>query len=198
MLAWAGGMASSADRMVDPDTYVVLVEPTSMIEAQTKKLKAEGRLSDDNMPIYRPLVGDLVEVFALHNSDGYEVPQRWMFAKIMRNGAEKTWARAFHNTANYWQPVETAREKDGLTTVTAQDDLTPSVLFYDSFWSEPALAGDGDIVVAVDRRTLVVGHTGSPSQMRVLKKMVRLGADAPDLIAKTLLVRRQGHWATYP
>ena len=198
VLTWAGGTVSYAAREVDLDTFVILVQPMSAIDAQKQKLKAEGRLTDENLPVYRPRVGDLVEILAVRNESGFVVPQRWMLAKLFRSGEDKFWGRALFNTGHFAQPVAVQKGQGGLSIVTAQNDLTPSVLLYDPLWSQAALAGEGETVVAVDKVELVVGHTGSPGQMRRLRKMVQLGADAPGLIAKTLLVRRQGHWATYP
>ena len=198
VLTWAGGTATYAAREVDLGTFVILVQPTSAIDAQKEKLKAEGRLTDENLPVYRPLVGDLVEILAVRNESEFEIPQRWMLAKLFRSGEDKLWTRALSNTGHFGQPVAVLPGRGGLTIVTAQNDLTPSVLLYDPLWSQPALAGEGETVVAVDKVELVVGHTGAPGQMRRLREMIRIGADAPALIAKTLLVRRQGHWVTYP
>ena len=199
LLTCLGGGASRAAREVDPAAFVVLIQPSSMIEGQKRRLAAEGRLSDDNLPVSRPLVGDLVEVMALRNGDsGYEVPQRWMFAKLFRKGEAQVWSAALANTAHFWQPVAVQPGSQGLSVVTAMNDLSPSVLLYDPLWSQPALAGKGEIIVLVTTSQLVVGHTGDAGQVRILRDLVRQGADAPALIAKTLLVRRQGHWVTYP
>ena len=195
---WEGEAADSPKRKVDPDAFVVLVQPFSRIDAQRQKLKAEGRLSDQNLPVYRPLVGDLVEVLALSEANQFEVPQRWMLAKLFERGEDKVWDRALLSIGKLSQPIALSPSQAGLTTVTAQNGLAPSVLLYAPLWSQPALAGNGETVVAVVSDGLIVGHTGNPDQMRQLRELVRLGADAQGLLAKRLLVRRGGHWATYP
>ena len=194
----AGGTAGRAARAVDPATWVILVEPTAALDAQRQKLKAEGRLSDDNLPVYRPFVGNLVEVLAVDNGSGYEVPQRWMLTKLFRSGEDRIWNRARSNIGGIAQPVALLPGRDGMTTITAQNGLAPSILLYDPLWSKAALVGEGEIVVAVDSRALIVGHTDNPGQIRELRALVRLGAGSSSLIGKTLIVRRGGRWAAYP
>jgi hypothetical protein len=195
---WAGAQTANAARDINPAEMVILVEPTAAMDAQREKLKSEGRLSDANMPIYRPLVGDLVEVLAINHPEKMEIPQLWMFANIFKDGEEKTWDMALQNTGRLTQPVSTETQRDGMVVVTCPLGFVTSVLLEDQIWSAPELQGSGDIVVMVDSRGLIVSHTRNRKQMSELKRVVADGIDDPNLVAKTLLVRRDGHWEAYP
>jgi len=198
LLTWSGATLAQAARDIDPADMFILVEPTAMIDAQKVKLKDEGRLSDANMPIYRPLVGDLVEMLAIDHQDKLEIPQLWMFTNIFKDGQDKTWVMALRNTSYITEPVQIKTDDDGMLVVTSIRGPVSSVLLEDQIWSTRQFQGNGDIVVLVDQRGLLVGHTRNPKQLRELKKGVALGADDPNLLAKTLLVRRDGHWQVYP
>lgn len=183
---------------IDPADMIILVAPMSAMDAQKEKLKGEGRLSDGNMPIYRPLGGGLVELLAIDHHGGFEVPQLWMFEKIFKDGQDKTWSMALRNTNHLTDPVQFKTEDNGMVAVTSVLGPSDSVLVEDQIWSAPELKGAGDIVVLVDQRGLIVGHTRNPKQLRELKSEVALGANDPNLILKTLLVRRGDHWEAYP
>ena len=183
---------------IDPADIMILIAPMSAMEAQKEKLKNEGRLSSDNMPIYRPLVGDLVEVLAINHGENVEIPQLWMFANIFKAGQEKTWSSALRNTSRITQPVSVQTEQNGDLVVTALNGFSSSVLVEDQIWSSPQFQGAGDVVVMVDRRGLFVGHTRSPKQLQDLKKVLAGSEGNPNLMAKTLLVRRGDHWEVYP
>lgn len=149
LLAWSGATATQAARDIDPADMVVLVAPMAAMDAQKEKLKSEGRLSDDNMPIHRPLVGDLVEVLAINHGGDVEIPQLWMFANIFKQGQQNTWVTALRNTSRITQPVSVETEKNGELVVTTLNGLSSSVLIEDQIWSSPQFQGSGDIVVMV-------------------------------------------------
>ena len=198
VLACSGARVAQAAREFDPADLFIMVEPMAAIEAQKQRLKSEGRLSDDNMPIYRPLAGDLVEVLAINHQDAVEIPQLWMFANIFKSGQDKTWAMALRNTSRLTQPVQVRTEQNGDLVVTTFGYLSPSVLLEDQIWSSPQFNGEGDVVLVVDQRGLLVGHARNPKQLQDLKKILALGANDPNLVAKTLMVRRNGRWEVYP
>ena len=58
----------------------------------------------------------------------------------------------------------------------------------------PAIPGLGRHRRDGDRHGLFVGHTRSPKQLQDLKKVLAASAGDPNLMAKTLLVRRGDHW----
>jgi hypothetical protein len=146
----------------------------------------------------RPFAGDLVEVLAVNNPDSFEIPRTEALSKSLGAVDDKLWDRAEQNTKSLIGKVRGQALSEGVLDVSCARDFAGSLLIFDSLWAADQFPGNGPIVVAAWKSELLVGHAGDTKAMTAMRDVVAEHASDPDLLSQTLLVRRAGHWATYP
>jgi len=107
-------------------------------------------------------------------------------------------AQAINNLKRILPKIEMRRYDDALAIISAGGDYEPSLLLFDDIWSDGQIKFDGDTVVAIPARDvlLVTGSKGRAG-LKALRGMVEKLARGPHRLTDALFVYRDNRFVRF-
>lgn len=182
--------------MLDPDGNPPVTKQNVVAIIKDEEYVA-GFLNQKDPTVREHLVADLWIVYALDFSKITESMGESTM-KELKIAREELRSLALANLRNILP--ETQQHGDGpWYMLTAGGDYTASLLLFDDLWSELQESVEGDIVVAVPARDVVL-FTGSRSQhgIEMVRQKAREIVEGGDhVVSQTLLRRVAGKWSVF-
>lgn len=177
----------------------LLIRPAGFLDEVRKMRARSGKpVLDTDLPVSRPLAGDLVALLGLDHPQSYSYPPRATVEEALPSA--DAWTRALANTDAAVGEIRTEALRDGVAMVTTDSGLAPSLLLLDEIWARAPLKGQGDpIVVVFSRTALLLGHEGDPASIEALVVILKteLAFAGNDLVSDQLFIRRHGRWEVF-
>lgn len=177
----------------------LLIRPVGFLDEVRRMRARSGKpVLDTDLPVRRPLAGDLVVLLGLDHPQSYSYPPRATVEEALPSA--DAWTRALANTDAAVGEIRTEALRDGVAMVTTDSGLAPSLLLLDDVWARAPLKGQGDpIVVVFSRTALLLGHEGDPASIEALVAILKteLAFAGNDLVSDQLFIRRNGRWEVF-
>jgi uncharacterized protein YtpQ (UPF0354 family) len=186
----------SEQQAIDRSRIVPVVKDRGWLAETQRTLKARG-MKDAPLPVFDDLNDDLVVLYAedTPNNIRYLTPDN--FAEL---GLKKAQLRALA-VGNLKKVVPEIKIKKGavVSMITAGGDYEASLLLVDDLWTSGELAVDGEIVVAIPARDVLL-FTGSrkPGGVARLRQLVsEISEKASYRLTDRLFVYRNGKFRRF-
>lgn len=172
----------------DAERTFILIRPAEMFQGLPET-------EPGNAPLQRPLVGDLIAVYAQDNTDSFAYPGQGEVAE-KTGDADDAWDRSRTRTVAALGRVELGQIQPGLySAVPVRDDLGGSLLFSDDFWARPDLRNiGGELAVGVFRDGLILADASNAGAVATARAFLAESRESPNFVSEALLVRREGQW----
>jgi hypothetical protein len=191
--------AEAEDAPLAPADLRLLIRPAGFLDEVGKMRARSGKPTlDTDLPVSRPLAGDLVVLLGLDHPQSYSYPPRATVEEALPSA--DAWTRALTNTGAAVGKIRTEALRDGVSMVTTESGLGPSLLLLDNVWTQAPLKGQGDpIVVVFSRTALLLGHEGDPESIDALVAILKAerAFAGNDLVSDQLFIRRNGRWEVF-
>lgn len=194
-LASAVETASKSEGL-NPQRIIPVIKDAAWIE-EMKRAGKNGGLEEPPRQIVDDFNGDLVIVYA---EDTPTNTSYFSLDKLKDTGIDRKELRdlAISNLRKLLPPVET-HSGELVSMLTAGGDYVASLLLFDELWRDGKLAVDGEIVVAVPSRDVIL-FTGSNNK-EGLKKLQELAsravAEGSYTLTNQLFVYRNGKFQRF-
>jgi hypothetical protein len=177
----------------------LLIRPAGFLEEVRKMRARSGKpVQPGDLQVSRPLAGDLVVLLGLDHPQSYSYPPQATVEETIPSA--DAWTRALANTAAVVGRIRTETLRDGVSMITAESGLAPSLMLLDEVWARAPLKGQGDpIVVVFSRTALLLGHEGDPASIDALLGILKAeqAFAGNDLVSDQLFIRRNGRWQVF-
>lgn len=156
------------------------------------------KLSDDDSPVERPLVADLILFYAFDQPDYFTMVARRDLVRLAldRNSLH---AIAINNLRRIIPPPELHEVFPGAFMLTCGGNFEATTLLLDEVWQQLSAIVPGDLVVAVPARDLVI-ITGSDNHgglAFVRSKVSNILETADHTLTRHFLVKNENGWRLY-
>ncbi|WP_146219067.1 hypothetical protein [Caulobacter sp. D4A] len=178
-------MASSGEKAaLERDKLVVLIRPVEYLQA---------------MPgaelVYKPLVGDFIEVVAVDESESFRLATKDDLAKAGIETAE-AWAAARKNTGEKIGPIEVQSMEPGVWFVTDGASLALNLVSMPERWAAQGIEiKDEAAVVFLQRNVLLIADTADPARLSRFVKFVKANEGEPEVFSTSVFLYRHGNWS---
>ena len=165
-------------------------------------IKDRGWL-DDIAPIFRkhgyePLFEPLNRELVIAYVEDYETRSRYLGSHEDVGDRRDLRARAVVNLKRILPKIQLHQHDDAVAVITAGGNYEPSLLLIDELWSSGQIKVDGDIVVAVPvRDMLLVTGSNSHKGLATVRVMAEKMAEGPYRLTRTLFVYREGRFIVF-
>ncbi|MFT4253496.1 MAG: hypothetical protein QM608_13535 [Caulobacter sp.] len=175
-----GGKQAAFER----DKLVVLIRPVEYLQA---------------MPglelVYKPLVGDFIEVMAIDESESFRLASKDDLAKAGVEAAD-AWAAARKNTGEKIGPFEVEPVGPGVWVVTDGAGLALNLASMPERWAALGIqVKDEAAVVFLQRNVLLIADTADRERFSRFTALVKAGEGEPEVFSTTIFLYRHGNWS---
>jgi uncharacterized protein YtpQ (UPF0354 family) len=191
IIAAALGIAKGSSGVADPNCIVPVIKPRAWMEEGRQAMINRGA-KDVSTPLYEEFTSDLIILYA------YDLPQgmRFVMSDDLKNSKiEQKDLRplACKNLKQVIPKIERHGE-NGFYMLTAGGNYESSLLLLDSIWSSGQMQVQGEIVVVIPARDvlLVTGSQDQEGLARIKKAATELYNKGPYSITPKLFVYRNG------
>ena len=184
-------VAASQDRPLVAERLVVIVRHEDFV-AHGMDL---SDLNEGDVPITRPIGGGLIAIIAQDEPESVSMPPRSTLVERFGN-EDRIWALALANTPRFVGELQVERLGDSsILLVAGQPSYAPSLLVLDQ-WNSEALAGEGNpVVIVVDRDIIIVTRDRDPETLLAMGRVLEgLRQDGTPAISDAVLVLKNGEW----
>jgi len=187
---------TAASEEIDEQRIVPVIKDKAWLEETKQSLRARG---ETNPPehLYDDLNGDLVILYAQDSPRNirYLNPSDAAKLKVARSELREL---ACSNLRSPLPRIEPQGEA-GQYVITAGGDYETSLLLFDEIWSKDFIDVDGDFVVAIPERglLLVTGSKNNESIARLKTLAKKLYDEGSYRLTPRLFVRRNGKFARF-
>lgn len=178
-------MASSGEKAaLERDKLVVLIRPVEYLQA---------------MPglelVYRPLVGDFIEVVAIDESESFRLATKDDLTKAGIEAAD-AWTAARKNTGDKIGPFEVQSMEPGVWFVTDGASLALNLVSMPERWAAQGIQiKDEAAVVFLQRNVLLIADTADPARLSRFVKFVKANEGEPEVFSTKIFLYRHGNWS---
>jgi uncharacterized protein YtpQ (UPF0354 family) len=187
---------SSESQRVDPKCIVPMVKAAIWLE-NSKEAAIQQGAKDPNIAVWEPLNEDLVIVYAEDDAANIHFMNPERFAQ---SGIEKTSLRklASENLLRLLPKLKLVGG-NGIYGVAAGGNYEASLLAVDSVWTKEKFDVQGDFVVAVPNRDmlLVTGSQNAQGLEKLREVAQKSSRENPYPLTSNLFVRRNGQWLEF-
>lgn len=184
------------DRTAGPLTVeraYVLIRPIDFLAPLTAMAAEDG--ADWQLPLHRPLVGDLMIIVAQDDTDAFTYPSEKEVQTLFGDDAA-AWTRIMAHTQAQMGEITLEETGSGINILTAREDIAASLMLDDALWSSPdILALSERPAVGVLKSGLLIVDSGNRDARDLLRQVLREAAESSDFLSPNLFVRKDGRWS---
>ncbi|MEL6979603.1 MAG: DUF1444 family protein [Pseudomonadota bacterium] len=178
----------------DSSAIVAIIKPVNWVYAALDSTKSKGQPSI----VMEPLTSELWIVYgldtgaAIHFLNLDQLGELNLKQEDLRQLATENLARIINNGFSI-------NQIDAFYTVSAGGMYETSLLLFDAFWEKPPFEIEGETLVAVPRRgVLIIGSSAKPERVKELRLVAESNhANGEHPISPNVFVRRDGGFAPY-
>ncbi len=179
-------------------TIVPVIRSSSYLAGISGEIARLGGDPAADLPVHEPLNGELTVMYVIDTPTSMafllpsQLPEFGVSPKELR-------ARAIDNLVETLPPLE-VRTGDGILMIIADGNYESSLLLLDSLWAPGGLPLEGELVVAVPTRDvlLITRRDDAASVARVRGAAEELATTGTYAISPQLFVRKDGSWVVLP
>jgi len=185
------------DTPLDPSTITAVVKDRAWVTEIIESSRLQQKATKPIELVYEPLNPELVIVYAEDSSKNlsYLTPDKLAKAGLKREDLRKL---AVENLKRLLTKVE-AKGANGVYMMTAGGTYEASLLLFEDIWQEKKLKVEGDYVVAVPARDLLlITGSGNKAGTKKIRELAQATvAEASYHLTADLFVYRDGHFVRF-
>jgi hypothetical protein len=193
--------ASGHEVEIDKQKLLLMVRPVSFIDASRRHYAEAGRKYDDkDLPLHRPLAGELVAIIAQDEPQGYAYPPLGDLQKAFGGDQEAAWSAAAANSrARVGEVTVQNLDMKAIAIVPSDPAVGASLLLDDEVWTRPEVTRIGPRPVAFVGKTFLIVADGTDAEaIAHLRDFVVRQVGNPEWVSAELYVRNGGGWSVLP